>query len=132
MRAVKYGTGAHATGSPEDLRKKVDLLKAQASKVSRDLANFTIVTEPWISLTPNSNEAAKKALATPIIKQRYKTEEQFISENLAGNEHDITEKIQEFIDAGATYTQLRFVTERTDLNETIAMMKQFSQLMPSF
>ena len=130
IRAVKFGNGRHALMGPDAVRKEVERLNRKAIILGRDVSKLEIATEPWVSIEQNVNEAVKKAYASPLVKQRWPNPDDFARANLIGSYDEISSRVAAFREAGSTYMQLRFVSERVSLSETLKMMKQFAEWIP--
>jgi probable F420-dependent oxidoreductase len=130
IRAVRYGNGRHALGGPDVVKAEVERVKRHATILGRDLRDFDVIVEPWVSIGHDVHEAVAKALATPLVRQRSKGADELVRSNLVGTFEEIFRQVSVFREAGATYVQLRFVSERNSLDETLKMMKQFSEWLP--
>lgn len=133
VRTVKFGDGRNFGGivGPDGVKKEVERVKQKAAELGKTLSgNFDVAPEPWVSIGRDVNEAVQKAYTSPLVKERWPKPDEFVKANLIGSYNEISKQVNAFRDAGATYLQLRFTTERSSLEETMKTMKQFAEWLP--
>ena len=97
--------------SPEEYSERIDVLKRHCSKIGR---NFENIEKSWHGhvIIGDKNEAKRQALrfkeGSAIKSVQDLSEEDFLARAIMGTPEECIDKIQKYVDAGATYFTCHF------------------------
>jgi probable F420-dependent oxidoreductase len=128
-RVVELGDGwVPAYLTPEEIRVGVDKVKQECQKVGRTCDQMIVVHEMFTCL---GDETSLIQRAAPTIQKNFSSLEEGEKRSLLGSPNKIIKKLETYVDAGVTLTELKFIYP--DLQTLSQMLRTFSsEIMPCF
>lgn len=129
---AEFGDYCNLMGSPREFRRKLHTLEKHCSRVRR---SFDHIRKSWHgflvlvddrSLTRTTVQAIKSKI--PIERTREMKFDDFVQRNIVGDKQECMEKIDELVDAGATYI-IPHLFDSASLRLTRAFSRE---IMPAF
>jgi probable F420-dependent oxidoreductase len=130
-RAALYGDGwIPANITPTEISKGVEKMRAVAARHGKNRIDFIIGNEIFTSIDKNSAAARANALATVSSYARsIKRGNEDVT--LSGSPSEILKKTEEYVDAGTTMFELKFIYK--NMKSLISQMRLFqSEVMQCF
>jgi probable F420-dependent oxidoreductase len=129
-RVARLGDGwIPGFNEPAQVSKGIADIRMKARETGRDPNQVVCSNESFVAII--SPGTCDLETAKSFLQPRFKTFEEGIRKNLVGSPEEIIKKIQEYVNAGATHFELRFIAK--DLHGLINSMKIFAtEIAPSF
>jgi len=129
-RVARLGDGwIPGYNEPSQVADGLATIRKKAKDRGRDPSKIVCSNESFVAVL--SSGAADMETAKSFLQPRFKTIDEGIRKNIVGRPDEIIKKIQEYLDAGATHFELRFIAR--DMPSVASSMKIFSEeIAPSF
>jgi alkanesulfonate monooxygenase SsuD/methylene tetrahydromethanopterin reductase-like flavin-dependent oxidoreductase (luciferase family) len=137
VRTAKYGDGwIPGWLSPSEMARGAELLRTTAAEHGRDGDKITIAVEKLTAIAPTREAALERAL--PTVRTSSNTYERDVDDmqfaldrHIFGSVEDVRQRVAEFVDAGVTHFELKFVYPTID--DLLAQMELWAtEIMPEY
>jgi probable F420-dependent oxidoreductase len=137
VRTAKYGDGwIPGWLSPAEMARGAGLLRKTADEHGRDASKITIAVEKLTAIATDRDTALERAL--PTVKASSNTYERDVNDmqfaldrHIFGSVDDVKRRVEEFVAAGVTHFELKFVYPTVD--DLLSQMQLWAdEIMPEY